>query len=238
MNLIKDKWLIQDKGDYYSYLNSLSKKDKIEWTRNIVNTNMEVLAIPVPVLKSIGKEIMKGDYVSFLDLKLLDNYESTMVYGSIINNIKDIELVKYYLDIYVNYVDNWSSCDILSINVKDKDKLFNIGMDYTYSNKPFIRRIGFRILFKYVDNIEYLDKIFKRCDEFYNEEHYYVNMMIAWLLCEAFIKNRDYTLNYLDNNKLNEFVINKTISKCRDSFRVSKNDKELLLKYKRKICQK
>ena len=79
MNLIKDKWLIRDKGDYYSYLNSLSKKDKIEWTRNIVNTNMEVLAIPVPVLKSIGKEIMKGDYVSFLDLKLLDNYESTMI---------------------------------------------------------------------------------------------------------------------------------------------------------------
>ena len=33
-------------------------------------------------------------------------------------------------------------------------------------------------------------------------------------------------------------IINKTISKCRDSFRVSKNDKELLLKYKRKICQK
>ena len=123
MNLIKDKWLIQDKKDYYSYLNSLSKKDKIEWTKNIINTDMEVLAIPVPILKGIGKEIMKGDYVSFLDLKLLDNYESTMVYGSIINNIKDIELVKYYLDIYVNYIDNWSSCDILSINVKDKEQI-------------------------------------------------------------------------------------------------------------------
>ena len=235
MKLIKDKWLIQDKNEYYEYLNSLSKQDKIEWTRNIVNTKTEVLAIPVPILKGIGKEIMKGDYVSFLNLKLLDNYESTIVYGSIINNLKDIELVKYYLNIYVNYVDNWSSCDILSINVKEKDILFGIGIEYTKSTKPFIRRVGFRILFKYVDSVEYLDKIFERCNEFYNEEHYYVNMMIAWLLCEAFIKNKEYTLKYLDNNKLNDFVINKTISKCRDSFRVSKLDKELLLKYKRKI---
>lgn len=235
MELIKDKWLVQDKEEYYKYLNGLSKKDKIDWTRNIVNTNLEVLAIPVPILKSIGKEIMKGDYVSFLDMKLLDNYESTMVYGSIINNLKDIELVKHYLDIYVNYVDNWSSCDILSINVKEKDKLFDIGMEYTYSTKPFIRRVGFRILFKYVDNIEYLDKIFERCNEFYNEEHYYVNMMIAWLLCEAFIKNRDLTIKYLDNNRLNSFVINKTISKCRDSFRVSREDKKFLLKYRAKF---
>lgn len=238
MNLIKDRWLVQDKEEYYSYLDSLSNKDKIEWTKNIVNTDMKVLAIPVPKLKSIGKEIMKGDYVSFLDLKLLDNYESIMIYGSIINNLKDIELVKYYLDIYVEYVDNWSTCDILSINVKDKDRLFKIGIEYTKSNKPFIRRVGFRILFKYLDNIEYLSKIFKVIDKFYNEEHYYVNMMIAWLLCEAFIKNRECTLEYLDNDKLNDFVMNKTISKCRDSYRVSKEDKELLLKYKRKICQK
>ena len=37
---------------------------------------------------------------------------------------------------------------------------------------------------------------------------------------------------------LNDFVINKTISKCRDSFRVSAEDKEMLLGFKRKICQK
>lgn len=71
MNLIKDKWLIQDKKDYYSYLNSLSKKDKIEWTKNIVNTDMEVLAIPVPILKGIGKEIMKGDYVFFFRFEII-----------------------------------------------------------------------------------------------------------------------------------------------------------------------
>jgi hypothetical protein len=78
----------------------------------------------------------------------------------------------------------------------------------------------------------------KKIDKMYDEGHYYINMIIAWLLCESFIKNRDITLTYLKNNNLNDFVINKMISKCRDSYRVSKGDKEMLLQFKRKICQK
>ena len=57
-------------------------------------------------------------------------------------------------------------------------------------------------------------------------------MAQAWLLCELFIKYREETLDYLNNHKLNKFTINKTISKIHDSYRVSKEDKEYLNKYK------
>lgn len=237
MELNRVLWKLSDKKEYYEYLNSLSKNEKIEWTRRIVNTDMDVLAIPVPKLRLIAKDIMKGNYISFLDLKFLDNYESTMIYGIIINKLKDIKLIKKYLDIYVNYIDNWSSCDVLSIETNDEDKLFDLALGYIKSNKPFIRRVGFRIFFKYLEDEVYLNKIFNVIDSFYDEEHYYVNMIIAWLLCEAFIKNRKLTLKYIENNTLNDFVVNKTISKCRDSYRVSVDDKEMLLKFKRKICQ-
>ena len=237
MELNRELWKLSDKKEYYEYLNSLSKNEKIEWTRRIVNTDMDVLAIPVPKLRLIAKDIMKGNYISFLDLKFLDNYESTMIYGIIINKLKDIKLIKKYLDIYVNYIDNWSSCDVLSIETNDKDKLFDLALGYIKSDKPFIRRVGFRIFFKYLEDEVYLNKIFNVIDSFYDEEHYYVNMIIAWLLCEAFIKNRELTLKYIENNTLNDFVVNKTISKCRDSYRVSIDDKEMLLKFKRKICQ-
>ena len=238
MELNKGLWELEDSSSFYKYLKELQNDDKVEWTTNIVNTNMEVLAIPVPILKRVAKEIMKGNYISFLELKLLDNYESTIIYGSIINTLKDIELVRKYLDIYVNYIDNWSSCDILSINLKDKDELFELAISYINSDKPFVRRVGFRLFFKYLDNQLYIKRIFSIIDKMYDEGHYYVNMIIAWLLCESFIKNRDMTLTYLKNNNLNDFVINKMISKCRDSYRVSKGDKEMLLQFKRKICQK
>ena len=157
--------------EYYSYLELLKKEEKIEWTKRIVNTDMDVLAIPVPVLKKIAKEILKSDYIKFLDMKMLDNYESTIVYGSILNNIKDFNILKKYLDIYVDCVDNWSSCDVLSFKIID-DNLFNLALSYTKSDKPFVRRVGFRIFFKYLDNEIYLRKIFKVLDNFYYEDVY------------------------------------------------------------------
>ena len=56
---------------------------------------------------------------------------------------------------------------------------------------------------------------------------------MAWLLCELFIYQREKTLNYLKDSKLNSFVINKDISKSRDSYRIYNKDKQLLINYKR-----
>ena len=77
-----------------------------------------------------------------------------------------------------------------------------------------------------------LTAIFRIVDSLYNEKEYYVNMAVAWLMCEIVIKNREQAFKYLKKHNLNKFTINKTISKCRDSFRVSKEDKEELLKYR------
>ena len=57
-------------------------------------------------------------------------------------------------------------------------------------------------------------------------------MGIAWLLCELMIKRRKETLAYLKHHHLNTFVLNKFISKCHDSFRISTEDKELLKTYR------
>ena len=46
------------------------------------------------------------------------------------------------------------------------------------------------------------------------------------------IKRRKETLAYLKHHHLNTFVLNKFISKCHDSFRISAEDKELLKTYR------
>ena len=101
------------------------------------------------------------------------------------------------------------------------------------AKETFVRRIGIKILFSFVKDCNYTDKIFAILDKLYNENEYYVNMIMAWLLCELFIYQREKTLNYLKDSKLNSFVINKAISKCRDSYRINNEDKQLLLNYKR-----
>ncbi len=233
MNLVKEKWRDKDGQEFIEYLETLKNPEKIDWSRNILNTKMPVLAIKTQVVKDIAKEISKGNSRSFLDLELNNYYENSAINGFLISEIKDFRIMKKYLDKYILKIDNWASCDLLSFNVKDcEGEFYNLSLEYTKSKEPFIRRVGLNILFKMINCDEYIDKIFAVMNRFYHEEHYYVNMMNAWLFCECFIKRREKTIEFLKNHRLNKFTINKGISKCRNSYRVSKEDKEMLLKYK------
>lgn len=235
MNLVKENWTEKDGIEFIKYLEGFKNEERHEWSKNLLNTNMDVLVIKTTIIKEIIKEIKSGNYISFLNLELDNYYENSAINGFIISQIKDFKIMKKYLDKYVTKIDNWALCDLLSFDIKNnKKEFFDLASEYLKSNKPFIRRVGFVILFKFVDDDNYIDKIFSIMNMFYNEEHYYVNMINAWLFCECFIKRRDKTVEFLKTHKLNKFTINKGISKCRDSFRVTKEDKEMLIKYRMK----
>ncbi len=230
MKLIKEKWNKKDIVEFNEYLESIKRPEKLEFTIKTINTKMQVLAIPIPELRKIAGQIYKGNYISYLDTFNNKYYENTIINAVLINNIKDIKTKKHYISKLK--IDNWSTVDILKFNVKKQEKEYlDLAKEYLKSKQEFIRRIGVRILFNYTDK-EDLTEIFNIIDSLQTEEKYYVNMAVAWLMCELMIKNRNQTLKYLENHKLNDFTINKTISKCRDSYRISKEDKEFLLKYR------
>ena len=230
MKLVRETWNKKDIEEFNKYLESIKIPEKLEFTKKIINTKMEVLAIPIPELRKIANEISKGNFINYLDCFNNKYYENTIINAVLINKINDIQVKKHY--ILKLKIDNWSTVDILKFNIKNKEQEYiNLAKEYLKSKDEFIRRIGVRILFNYTEK-EDLTEIFNIIDSLYAEEKYYVNMAISWLMCELIIKNRKQTLEYLKHHKLNDFTINKTISKCRDSFRVSKEDKEFLLKYK------
>ncbi len=233
MKLVKEKWLKKDIEEYNKYLKSIRNEDKIEWTKNIVNTKMDVLAIKTNVLRDIAKEIMKGNYLSFLEQNNHLYYESLVISGIIISNIKDFNLLKKYLYKYSLLIDSWASCDILSFKTKNKEEdYYNLALEYINYPLEFQKRLGISMLFPLV-NDAYIDRILSIIDSFTEASYYYVDMILAWLLCDSFIKERDKTLQFFKKNNANNFVINKAISKCHDSYRVTKEDKEMLKKYKK-----
>lgn len=232
--LIKQVWKDTDILGFDNYLLSLKNEDKVVWTTKIINTKKPLLAIKTEVLKNIAKEIAKGNFLSFLDLNLNSYYENDVINGNLICKIKDFNKQVEYLDKYVLGIDNWASCDLLSFKIKGREEeYFALAKKYLKSEKSFVRRVGFKIFFEFLNNGYYVDKILEILNEFYLEEEYYVNMIISWLVCELFIKQREKTIKFLKTNKLNPFQINKAISKCRDSFRVSKKDKEWLLNFRK-----
>lgn len=235
MELIKEHWNIADGKEFQEYLLTFSKgPDKSAWEKRIVNTSMPCIAIPSPQVGTIVKTIAKGNFMEFLDLWLWDNFTNTSINGSLICKIKDFETMKKYLLVFADKIDNWASCDLLKFNIKENNKpsYFALSQELMVSPKTFIRRMGITILFKFVDDDNYIDRVFAAMNAFEKETEYYVNMVNAWLFAECFTKQRDKTLKFLETHRLNRFTINKGIQKCRDSFRISAEDKEMLLRHK------
>ncbi|MBO4245865.1 MAG: DNA alkylation repair protein [Bacilli bacterium] len=226
------KWDATNINEFYDKLLSYKRDDKILWTQNIVNTKKKCLGIPFPDLRIITKDILKTDYISFLDLMPNQYHEALLIDALLINKIKDFKTQTKYINKLAKYIDSWSVVDTLKFNIsKYPNEYFGYAKKLLTSKKPFERRIAIRIFFSYIKT-DYIDEIFNILDGL-EEDHYYVNMAIAWFLCEGVIKNRDKTINYLKQSKLNAFAINKAISKCHDSFRVIDRDKKLLNKYKK-----
>ena len=235
MNLVKDNWTKDDIKPFLDYLNQFKREEKIDWTRNIINTNMKVLAILSKDIKSIIKEIGKGNFISFLDLEIDDSYESLLISGGLLSKIKDFDIYKEYLLRYSKKIDNWALCDTycnsIKIVKKYEEKYFKEALKMSLNKDEFISRIGLIMILSHFINKKNLDKIFNTLNKI-NSNKYYINMAEAWLLCELFIKYKEETLKYFETHNLNKFTINKTISKIHDSYRVSYEDKEYINKYK------
>jgi len=235
--LKKEKWTKKDYQEYIEYLISLSDTKYKEFHSKLTTTKYEILGIPVPMQRKIANNIAKGDIASFLNQTESNYYEEVMIKGFVLSKLKSKEELLNYLDDYVSLIDNWAICDgfcnSLKIVTNDKDFWFTYFTNYLKSESEFQVRVAFIVFLSFYVSDEYLEKIFALIDQI-TLDKYYVNMGIAWLLCECFTKYREITLNYLLKSKVNTFTFNKTISKIRDSYRVSKEDKEYLNTLKRK----
>lgn len=237
MELTREHWSKEDIPEFQRYLLSFSKgEENGKWEQRIVNTKLPCIAVPSPEVKRIANEISKGNYREFLDLWIWENFTNTSVNGSVICKIKDFNLMVKYLDKHLKKCDNWATCDLLKfpINAKNKGQYFELSQRYVKSPETFVRRAGMTILLRLAGDDLYIDRILETLNSFYGEQEYYVNMVNAWVFAECFIKQREKTLKFLKTHKMNKFTVNKGISKCRDSFRVSDEDKEMLLQYRQK----
>ena len=236
MELRKEHWTQNDIEKFEKYLQTFSKgKEKADMEKRIANTNLKTIAVPSFKIDEIVREIKKGNYFEFLDFMPWDNLSTTFINAKLLSNIKDFEIFKSYLIKYASRCDNWASCDTLKFNTnKNEENYFTLSKQLISSKKCFERRIGIRILFKFLDD-RHIDLVFDTIKSLKDEKEYYVNMAISWLLCDAFIKQKEKTFEFFKSKNLSSFCFNKAISKCFDSFRVSKLDKQKLKSLKLEI---
>lgn len=223
--------------NFLSYLNDQQDLKYRDFHKSLLNADVNLIGIRTPKLKKIAKEISLGNYDNFIKLNTHKYYEETIIHALVISNLKDINIVINYIDNFLNYIDNWATCDILcgSLKIVNKNKeiFFNYIKNKIKNTNPWIKRFCFVLLLDYFLEDKYIKEIFNLTNK-YNTKDYYVNMAIAWLISIAYIKNKNATINYLKNNKLDNFTHNKAIQKIRESTRITLEDKELIKNLRRK----
>lgn len=233
--------VIETESDYLNYLKtikSFSKNESINDLKRhkaILNTNQEVIGVAMANIRKLAKQIFRGDYQKFLEISLpktkeTQTYEETLIEGLVIAEIKSKDEQFKYLDLWLPKIDNWSTCDSTTASFKHSklnDEYFEYFYEKCFSNEEFISRFGITILMNNYLDKKYLNQIFEMC-ETVNNDAYYVKMAKAWLVSFCFMKYRNETFEFLKKKTLDKFTHNKAISKCRDSYQVSNEDKELL----------
>ncbi|MCI8575907.1 MAG: DNA alkylation repair protein [Bacilli bacterium] len=236
---MNSKIKVWNRENYQSFLEELRQKENPKYRdfhTRLTITKYPILGINVPECRKIAKEIIQTDIKSFLTYPNETYYEEVLIEGFVIASIKEENYFFQELERFLPKIDNWAICDSFCNSVKmigvSPEKYFDYWLQLIKRKEPFSIRVGLIILLNFYIKEEYLTNIYQSIDEI-KSDHYYVNMGMSWLLAEMYTKYPKETEEYLKKSRINDFTMNKTISKIRDSYRITKKQKDNMLKYKR-----
>lgn len=206
-----------DYREFHSHLMPEIKKEKI-------------IGVRIPKLRALAKELHCEGMADLVFASIPhETYEELNLHGFLIEYIKDYNACIEALDVFLPYVDNWATCDMVSPKVvgMHRDKLLSQIKKWIISDHDFTIRYGLGMLMRH-----YLDDGFRpeylELAAGVRREEYYVRMMVAWLFATALFKQYDSAVLYLQERRLPKWTHNKTISKACDSLRMTKEQKNYL----------
>lgn len=193
------------------------------------------IGVRVPEARKLAKRLAKEPEVSEFLRELPHTYfEENILHALLISEMQDYDVCIAAVDKFLPYVDNWAVCDILSPKIfkKHKTALLEKIKAWSASRKTYTCRFGIEMLMTH-----FLDEYFKpeylEIPASVHSEEYYVQMMIAWFFATALAKQWDTAIQYIEENRLDKQVHNKTIQKARESRRLTPEQKEYLKSLKR-----
>lgn len=197
----------------------------------------DFIGVRVPACRTLAKELYQheADVMKEFMMQLPHRYyDENMLHGLLISEIRDFDECIDALERFLPYVDNWAVCDIMSPKCfrKHKKELLPIIMEWMASSEEYTVRFGIEMLMSHYLDEDFSPAYLEKAAEIRSDK-YYVNMMIAWYFATALAKQWDSTVSYIEANKLDEWVHNKTIQKARESCRITDEQKQYLLGLKR-----
>ncbi len=223
--------------EYREKLLALAEEDYRQFQANLNPGIGNILGVRIPKLRALAKELAKGDWREYFELNEDVYFEERMLQGIIIGLLKETpDVVFAEIERFLPKINGWAICDSFSsglkIAKKEPERMWALVQRCSESDKPFFIRFAVVMMMDMFIDDEHIDEILQRLNSISSEE-YYVRMGVAWAVSFCFIKQREKTLVFLRDCRLDDFTYNKALQKIRESSRVSDEDKAMLQNMKR-----
>lgn len=192
------------------------------------------IGVRIPDIRRLAKEVRNTDTATnFLNNLPHRYFEENNLHGYLIEYINNFDEAMELTEKFLPYIDNWATCDTMSPKVFRKylPCLYEKIKVWLKSGDTYTIRFGINMLMKFFLDENFNEESLTLVAEIESEE-YYVNMARAWFFATAMAKQREKTLLYLKEKRLDKWTHNKTIQKCIESYRITKEDKQLLREMK------
>lgn len=204
-----------------------------------------IAGVRTPILRKVAKQLRKrNDMCDFLRILPHRLFDENQVHAFAIGLERNYDIALDELDRFLPFVDNWATCDQLSVKVlgsRPEQTLLKV-REWIASPRCYTIRFGIGVLMQL-----YLGDFFQpellalvaaarmpstvdnpAC----KDDIYYVDMMRAWYFAEALVKQTEASLPYFEQTGdaalLDEWTRRKAIQKAIESFRVSNELKDHL----------
>lgn len=192
----------------------------------------KIIGVRTPVLRQMAKkfttEEIGREFLKELPHKYFDENQ---LHGFLISEEKNFERCISELERFLPYVDNWATCDQTSPKVfrKHRQELLPYLEKWLHSEHTYTVRFAIGMLMTHFLDEDFEPIYLKWVADVHLKE-YYVNMEIAWYFATALAKQWDAAIPFLEEERLDRWVHNRTIQKARESYRISACQKGYLKK--------
>ncbi len=215
-----------NKAEIRERLMKASEEDYRAFHMKLQPLKSEVLGVRAAALRKLAKEISKDGWKEYVTgIEKSDYYEEKLIAGMSVFYAKaDIDEKIEYADKIITFIDGWVVCDgicaTIKLNENEKDRFWSFAKECAVSGEEFRTRFGLISMRQCFIDEEHIDDILNIIDGI-EYAGYYDKMGAAWLLADYMVKLPGKTYAYMKNNSLDDWVYNKSITKMRESYRIS-----------------
>lgn len=190
-----------------------------------------IIGVRTPELRKYAKKVAKEPCAEVFLRELPHTYyEENNLHGELLMLLyRELPEFLEHLEVFLPYVDNWATCDLLSPKVfkKDLPLVYEHVKQWLASGQTYTVRFGIVTLLSFFLDEAFDPKMLQLVADVRSQE-YYVRMAVAWYFSIALIKQYDAAIPYFTSPVLDVWTHNKAIRKARESYRIDAEKKAYL----------